>query len=323
YDFEGDRLWSRFHFGPTGDPVSAVAAGPSGVYILASVRQPHATEWRLRRYHRDGDLVWSQPFDQGMTPAGLAVDASGVYVVGSDISPPRNSHRPQIESFATKISAAGTQLWFDRFGATSGANAISVDADGFTVVGTAFDGLWGNGSTGGTDAYVRRYSPTGQPLWTKQFGTAENDRGTAVVADATGVYASGVTGNGDDTSFVRKFDLSGQPVWHDRLSSQLSRNVYAAIPAESGNGVVLAGAGGDLSGGPSTSTDGFLRGYDADGDVAFTDVIGTDDADEVVGITSCDGDTFVAGTTSGAFPGYPTPHYDDAFVARVADLTVP
>jgi hypothetical protein len=319
YDFDGDRLWSRFHFGPQDDPVTDVAAGPSGVYVLASVGQPHATEWRLRRYHRDGDLVWSHPFDQYTTPAGLAVDASGVYVVGRVSFLPRHSRHARLESFATKISATGKQLWFDRFGTTSGANGVSQDADGFTVVGTASDGLWGNGSAGGTDAYIRRYSPDGVSLWTRQFGTTGDDEATAVAGDATGQYVAGVTGDGPQTSFVRKFDPAGRSLWHHRLSRDVPfTNVTSAIPALSGTGVNVAGSGRDLSGGTGASGDGFVRGYDADGEVVFTDVIGTADADGLDGIASSAGATFVAGTTQGAFPGYPTPHYDDAFVARVA-----
>src|SRR3954470_12461715 len=85
YDFDGDRLWSRFHFGPYNhDPVYDVAAGPSGVYVLSESHHPSsgAFESLLRRYHRNGDLAWSLTFDQYTSPSGLAVDDTGfVYVV--------------------------------------------------------------------------------------------------------------------------------------------------------------------------------------------------------------------------------------------------
>jgi hypothetical protein len=318
YDFNGNRLWSQFHFGPGYDPVYSVAAGSSGVYVLAAIHSPHAIEWRLCRYHRNGGLAWSLSFDQATTPAGLAVDASGVYVVGDVGFAPRHSAAARY-SFVTKFSSAGERLSYDRFGASSAATGVAVGPNGVTVVGTTTEGLWGYSSAGGTDAYARQYSPAGQLLWTRQFGTTGDDRATAVAADATGEYVVGGTGNPSQTSFVRKFDTAGQSSWHHRLSSdQPVTEVTSAIPSVSGPGVDVAGDGGDLSGGTSTSVDGFVREYDAGGAVTFTHVIGTDANDELNGIAGFSGSLYVAGTTAGAFPGYPSPHFDDAFVSRLA-----
>jgi hypothetical protein len=82
YDLDGTQLWSRLHLGAAGDPVFAVAAGQSGVYILVAIHHAHSVRWRLRRYHDDGRLAWSLSFDRETFPQGLAVDSSGVYVVG-------------------------------------------------------------------------------------------------------------------------------------------------------------------------------------------------------------------------------------------------
>ena len=317
YDLDGTRLWSRTHLGSAGDPVFAVAAGPSGVYVVVAIHHAHSVRFRLRRYQQDGDLAWTLSFDRETFPQGLAVDGSGAYIVGRVARHVRNASKARSLSFAMKISAAGKQVWSDRFGLQSDASAISVDSRGFSVVGLAADGLWGHASAGGTDAYIRRFSTSGKPLWTRQFGTADNDEATAVAGDATGEYVAGTTGLAPQTSFVRKFDASGHSVWHHSISTAFPlTTVNSATPATSGSGVALAISEEDLAGAVETS-DGLVRTYDADGLVTGTQHVGTDDADELAGAVSSEGDIYVAGTTIGSFPGYPVTHEADAFVARI------
>jgi hypothetical protein len=64
---------------------------------------------------------------------------------------------------------------------------------------------------------VRKYSPDGAELWTRQFGSPDVDRATAITVDATGVYVVGTT-NGEfvrgrsaqQDGFLAKFGKDGR-----------------------------------------------------------------------------------------------------------------
>jgi hypothetical protein len=96
------------------------------------------------------------------------------------------------------------------------------DATGFYVGGgVAGAALPGQTGSGGSDAYLRKYSFAGTVLWTRQFGTVAPDAGLGVTTDATGVYLAGSTAGtfpgqasaGNRDAFMRKYDTDGQVVW--------------------------------------------------------------------------------------------------------------
>ncbi len=101
--------------------------------------------------------------------------------------------------------------------------AIAVGASALYVVGSTEGTFPGQTAHGG--AFIRKYPPTGGPLWTDQFETAT---ATAVALDGAGsVYLAGDTsgtfpgqtryGRGD--GFVRKYNLSGSVGWTRQFGS--------------------------------------------------------------------------------------------------------
>ncbi len=90
-----------------------------------------------------------------------------------------------------------------------------------------------------------------------------------------------------------------------------------------GTTVYLAGhtSGVMGDGTPMAGTDAFLVQTDPSGNTAWIRRLGTDGDDNITAITVMpDGDILVAGTTTGAFPGYLHPHWGvtDAFIASFA-----
>ena len=143
----------------------------------------------------------------------VAVDASGVYVVGS----------VEHASFVRKYDLDGSELW-TRYLSSDDlvATAVAVDASGVYVAGSNHGALAGQTNAGtGADAFVRKYDPDGAELWTRQFGTPPEDWATAVTIDASGLYVVGLTagsftgqtsaGGGD--AFIRKYDHGGTKLW--------------------------------------------------------------------------------------------------------------
>jgi len=85
----------------------------------------------------------------------------------------------------------------------------------------AFPGC-GCTNSGSDDIFVVKLAPNGDPIWTMQFGTAEQDWGRAVAVDAdnnvfvTGATSGGLNGqsyNGGIDIFVAKLSPQGNEIW--------------------------------------------------------------------------------------------------------------
>jgi hypothetical protein len=204
-------------------------------------------------------------------------------------------------------------------------SGVAVGPSGVAVAGGT-DGLRKKVAPGGADALVRLYSNDGQPLWIREFGTADYDYAATVSVDSTGLYIGGVRGDSSTTGFLRKFDFTGETLWHRQLSSPISVRVTSTSPSPLGDGVMVAGWGGDLSGGASDVTVGFVRGYDPDGSVTTTTYINSSSPNSpgqigetfVNGVATSGDGLFVSGSTAGHFAGQWMHGGLDAFVARVS-----
>src|SRR5262249_25581752 len=83
---------------------------------------------------------------------------------------------------------------------------------------------------------VRKYSPSGEELWTRSAAT-RSPGGLAV--DGTSVYASGTNDSG---GFVSKYTAAGDPLWTRQLAAADTDAILpAAITADSA-GVYVGGA---------------------------------------------------------------------------------
>jgi hypothetical protein len=73
------------------------------------------------------------------------------------------------------------------------AFGVTVDSSGVYVAGITADALPDQTSLGGSDAFVRKYDHEGNELWTRQFGTPQEDLASGIGVDSSGVYVAGIT----------------------------------------------------------------------------------------------------------------------------------
>ncbi|MBK5290310.1 MAG: SBBP repeat-containing protein [Acidobacteriia bacterium] len=234
-DLDGNVIWTS-QFGTAGtDSALGVAADASGVYIVGSTAgalqgvSAGNGDAFVRKYDPNGNALWTRQFggpndDQA---SAAAVDATGLYVAGSVVIAALPGQTPAggSDAFVRKYDFNGNELWTRQFGTSNGDKAygIAVDASGVYVTGET-DGELAT-YVGGSDYFLRKYDPSGNVVWTRQFGTTTTDGGGyggAVAVNSSGVYVAGCTTGtfpgqakvgGLWDAFVQKFDLNGNAQW--------------------------------------------------------------------------------------------------------------
>ena len=199
YDTSGSEVWTR-QFGTTGnDNAQGASTDSTGVYvtgaangILPGQTTAGGTDAYVRKYDANGTEVWTRQFGSSGVDFAFAVHvhSTGVYVAGETRGTlPGQTSAGGADGFVRKYDASGNAVWTRQFG-TSGsddARGTFADSTGVYVAGKTNGTLPAQTSAGNFDPYVRKYDHNGFELWTRQFGTANEERtnGRVVAGDST------------------------------------------------------------------------------------------------------------------------------------------
>lgn len=150
------------------------------------------------------------------------------------------------DAVIAKYGSGGNRIWAQLIGSASNDAAAGVLCDGvgnIYVAGTTEGDFNGQANAGGLDAFLAKYDDAGQHLWTRIFGTSEDDSAAGVCADPDGnVYVAGTTYGtfgGDADLFVVKYTPDGSNVW-TRIWGSADADNAVGIAAGS-NGIFVAG----------------------------------------------------------------------------------
>jgi uncharacterized protein (UPF0548 family) len=221
-------------------------------------------------------------------------------------------------------------VWTRVFGSTKTdyVQALVASSDGFIyAAGYASGEFDGQSFAGTTDAFLTKYSATGIRIWTKEFGTSNNDQAFALTQGLDGsLYVAGLT-NGNLNSqinsvtantFITKFSDAGQQLW-TRLISNTSVNSGKAIATGMDGSVYVAGLTyGSIDSQPyKGGTDAFLTKFNADGTKSWTRLLGTSQDDQANGISvGLDGSIFLTGFSTGNIDGQVAKNGTDVFLVK-------
>jgi hypothetical protein len=216
----GSLIWSKrivsfmTDYAPTRTHDRPIAVDDTGVYIVGYDNKKGNERWRIeKRSLTDGSLTWlktSNPSSGEDKANGVAVDDTGVYIVGYDNK--KGNMRWRIEK--RSISDGGL-LWRKTSNPSSGsdvANSVAVDETGVYIVG--YDNKKGNERW----RIEKRSLADGSLLWRKTTNPSSgNDRANSVAVDDTGVYIVGNDekhGENDDRWRIEKRSLTdGSLIW--------------------------------------------------------------------------------------------------------------
>ncbi|MFQ5933713.1 MAG: SBBP repeat-containing protein [Dehalococcoidia bacterium] len=180
------------------------------------------------------------------------------------------------------------------------------------------------------DAFISRYDPTGVNLWTRQFGSPDNEVIQSVATGPAGrVYVVGWTSGalpsqrnlGGTDIFLRVYDGNGVDLLTLQFgSAQDDQDSMIVVDPISPIGAYVAGSvSGPMPGQPyAGKKDVFIRKYSDDAGELWTRQFGSPEVDQPFGLTlDLAGNVYIAGTTSGALLGQSQIGSTDIFIRKL------
>ncbi len=281
YDAAGTLLWTR-QLGTSGaDGAYGIAViSTNSIYISGSTSGNLAgsnageEDVFLAKYDAAGALVWTRQFG---TPAhdygnGIALDTAGnAYLSGATTGNLAGTNAGEEDAFLAKFDASGAQLWTRQFGTPvyDYGYGIAVDTTGNAYIAGVTLGNLAGPSAGYADAFLAKYDTSGIQVWTRQFGTADDDAGFGVTLDAAGspyitgyTYGSlGAPNAGDDDAYIAKFTASGTLLWSEQIGASGFDEGWGAAADSLGNIYVAGLTDGSLGGPNAGNWDAFLAKF--------------------------------------------------------------
>jgi hypothetical protein len=219
------------------DSLSTVVVNGAALYVAGTSQPAGTSNWFIASFEKTtGALLWSQTSPSGSTATSVAVDATGVYVVGSHDGTPRWTIEKRQLGDGTLVQGFGMGGIVD---VASGGEATSIVADG-------------NGGivvTGGTPTGIYplegRSAQSGSVLWGKTaFASAGGGSGRAqLVLDGSLFVSVTAPGNqlliekhGIGGSLDTSFGSGGSTAWVDSTGTY-----YPGALAASGGDAYVVG----------------------------------------------------------------------------------
>jgi len=268
-DSEGHALWSQ-RFGDVSEQLAdGVAVDPEGnVTIMGSFHgsvdfgegalvSAGLSDVFLARFSPEGRLLWSRRFGdaQAQRPSGLAVDAqgnialTGVFDGSIDFGDGALTSPHAQSPFVALFDAGGRLRWSRRLGdeGASRGGPIAFDTTGQVVVVENFVRPTTTGFV------ITRFSPEGQPLWSRRFeGPGNQDVLGLAAAPGNRIVVTGslqadldfgdglLPGQGGWDVFVLELALDGNLLGVRRFGDAANQ-FGVSVAVEEGGSVLLAG----------------------------------------------------------------------------------
>ncbi len=311
------------------DGKGVVAAGASWGEVVAG-RHRGLSDGLVRRYRSDGTVHWTNQFGSPthQSLADVAVDHRGTYAVGTTDGPVAGqAHAGAFDALVRAYDRSGRVRWTRQLGTTGNDNATEVLAHrGVVYVVGHTDGTFpGQVNAGSQDAFIAAYTPAGNLLWTRQYGTVHPDFFTDVVADGDHLVVSGTTAGsfagqpalGHWDALVARMTVAGDLVWAWQFGSPWDDRALAVAVTD--DGIRVAGRAEDALDGSTFGGvyDAYVRALGRDGTAQWTTMLATPFFDRVQSIATDRLDTHLIGRTTGTMPGQSAVGADDVFLASL------
>jgi hypothetical protein len=342
------HAWSHQYAGTSAQGFSCVATDASGnIYAAGAFYNTTNFGGGNRTSNGGGDIMlvkfnsagvyqWDRTFGDAsdtQVSTGVGIDLAGNVYIGGFFMGGVNFGGGTLTSlgdrdlFVAKFNSAGTYQWAKRYGdaAEQFGQDLTVDIGDNVYFTGYYKGSvdFGGGALtnqGSYDAFLVKLDTAGAHLWSKRFGDAGDQRGTALATDHWGNIFFGMSftgtvdmGAGDVTSAgnfdveVVQYGSAGNYQWAHRYGDSGNQQVQAiATEAFEGYPYIAGSNAGvmDFGGGPITSAgsfDVFLAKLDCFGNHLWSNGWGdAGDQDGTALAVDPSGDVYLAGAFDGA-----------------------
>jgi len=211
--------------------------------------------------------------------------------------------------FTNCVESQTNFIYGKQFGSDKDCVAFNpvTDRYGNVYIAGSTEGALAGQSFGKTDGFAAKFDSTGKTIWTKQFGTREDDIINWITLDLAGnVYVTGCTNGvfgeksfGKEDIIVAKFDTNGNIEWQKQFGSD-STDVGNVVYADNRGDVYVSGATkGTMDKLSFGGADCVILTLDSKGNVLRKKQFGTPKGDECQGITGEGSDIYICGYTFG------------------------
>jgi hypothetical protein len=336
FDANGTLQWTRQLGTSEDDQGYGVSAdGLGNVYITGNTKGSLGGTFSggfmdafISKYDASGAFQWTRQLGTSAGDFGWAISADGlgnVYISGNTSGSLGGTNSGGSDAFISKYDASGAFKWTQQFGTSEydGCDGISADGLGNVYITGYTAGSLEGANAGLYDGIISKYDASGAHQWTQQFGTDRYEQGWDVSADGLGnVYISGEDQRdyGEDRKvFTSKYDVDGTLLWTEQLDSGESDWNFGVSADGLGNVYISGHTSGDLQGTNAGQTDAFIRKYDANGAVLWTEQLGTITIDNHIDVSADGhGGVYITGGTWGDLEGT-NAGGKDGFLAKFID----
>lgn len=285
---QGSLLWSTILGGANSDYIGSVAVDSDDNIIV--VGETHSADFPIRdaydstfsgvdvfvsKFSSEGSLLWSTFLGGSTYNSGksVAVDLNdNIVIVGyteSSDFPTKSAYDSTFDGltdvFVSKLSSTGNFLWSTFLGGneTEWRASVIVDhSDNIIVTGETGSGdfptrdAYNSNPNGWADAFVSKFSSTGNLLWSTYLGGNDEDDGNSIAVDrennivivgntesadfpTKNAYDSTYHGDYGDI-FVSKFSTGGSLLWSTFLGGY-ETEAFPSAAIDSANNIIVVG----------------------------------------------------------------------------------
>jgi len=230
FDTTGSLLWTRQLGTSSEDRSYAVATDVAGNVFVSgetqgSLNGPNKGGYDIfvSKYDPSGNLLWTRQLGSPWREESYAVatdTAGNVFISGYTEGSIGGSNAGSWDAFVSKYNTTGSLLWTRQLGTSTldVSDGVAVDTAGNIFISGETLGSFDGPNAGEADAFVSKYDPSGNLLWTRQIGTSNIDGSCDVATDEYGkIFISGITSGsldgpnaGERDAFVVKYKVSPQ-----------------------------------------------------------------------------------------------------------------
>lgn len=271
---------------------------------------------RLLHFNLGAGIHFGTPV--GDSVGGMAASWDALYVVGRTLGAVGDaSSYGSYDVYITRLTLTAEIVWMRQLGTIGEeqGSAVAVTDNSVYVAGSTTSAFPTFKTAGGPDAFVARYSPSGDLIWVRQFGSNNADRVAGVAANEDAVFLVGLcfaalpdnTFMGGSDLFVASYSAVGDRRWIHQVGTSANDVAYGVALGSDAVFIVGLGGGtidGEIYGGGSS--DILVARFTLEGNKTWTRLLGGQGRDIGFHIAVSADAVFVTGSSSHSLPGATT-----------------